>query len=755
MTARRHRKSFRQRVQRSCGALLLAACWSLNLAAVEAPYAGSAECAACHEQAYAAWKASHHYQAMLPADTANVLGAFDGRSFEYAGVTSRFFRRDDRFMVETDDENGELKEFEIAYTFGFYPLQQYLVAFPGGRYQALNIVWDSRPEAAGGQRWIHLYPEDALGEDEPVRHDDIVHWTGSFQNWNGRCAACHSTGLEKNYAAASRSYATRWQEINVACEACHGPAAAHLEWARAAANEDRAAPANAPDHKGFGYSLADRGSFGPQPNGSSRILTRQDGNRPTTQVEICAGCHARRSELDEDHPSRRFDDRFHLSLIEPGLYFPDGQVRDEVYVYGSFLQSRMSAAGVVCSNCHEPHSGALRAPGNALCSQCHAPAFYDQASHHHHQPGAPGSACVDCHMPSRTYMVVDDRRDHSFRVPEPRLSRQLGVPNACNQCHEDRDPQWAADALAGWGVGAETRASHAAVLAGAWAGRTAALPALLALAGDDQKPAILRASAVLASGNFPIRDTLASIAQVLYSDDNLVRTAAVRTLDQLPVEQRYALLKSLVADPVKSVRMAVARQLVEVPLAQLPAAEARALGDLHKEYLESLRSNADMPEEQMNIGLYHLANGDPAAAEKAYREALKLAPAFVPALLNLADLYRANGLDSQAQPLLSQAIELAPGDAAPHYALGLLLIRQQQLQAALNHLQQAAALAPDNVRYQYVHGVALWESGRQQEAVATLESALANHPGNPDLMSALASYYQQLGEEEKLRALQP
>jgi tetratricopeptide (TPR) repeat protein len=293
------------------------------------------------------------------------------------------------------------------------------------------------------------------------------------------------------------------------------------------------------------------------------------------------------------------------------------------------------------------------------------------------------------------------------------------------------------------------------VLAAAWGGQAAALPSLLDLANDSLQPAMLRASAVLASAAFPIRDTLAAVAQVLYSDDNLVRTAAVRAIQQLPAEQRYALLKSLVDDPVKSVRMAVARQLVDVPLAQLPADESKALAALRREYIESLRHNADMPEEQMNIGFYYLASGDPAAAEKAYREALRLAPAFVPALLNLADLYRANGLDDQAQPLLQRAIDLAPDDANPQHAMGLLLIRQRKLDAALGYLQRAAVLNPSNTRYLYVYGVALWESGQQQEAVATLEAGLASHPGDRDLMSALGSYYQQLGETEKLRALQP
>ena len=725
-----------------------------NPAAAGPGYVGSAACRDCHGQAYAAWKSSHHYQAMLPASEDTVLGDFDDASFEYGGVTSRFYRRDGKFLVETDDEQGLLREFEIAYTFGFNPLQQYLVPFPGGRYQALNIVWDSRPREAGGQRWIHLYPEGSEGNETPVAHDDLVHWTGSFQNWNARCAACHSTGLEKNYSGSSRTYATSWQEINVACEACHGPASAHLEWARAnGAASGEAAEDPAPG-KGFGPPLDDRGAFGPPGGGPARTFSRLDGQHPTTQVELCAGCHSRRSEMDEQHQGRSFGDLYQLALLEPGLYFADGQVRDEVYVYGSFLQSRMHAAGVVCTHCHEPHGNGLRAQGNSLCSQCHVAAEYDRPDHHRHPEGSPGAACVECHMPARSYMVVDDRRDHSFRVPEPRLSVELGIPNACNNCHEDRDAAWAVAALDEWGIGGTVRAGHAPVLAAAWDSRSSAIPGLLALATDSEQPPFLRASAVLASGRFTPRETLQALAQVLYSDDYLVRYAAVRTLGNLPAEQRYALLKGLVGDSSKTVRMAVARQLADVPPASLPAPEARALTALREEYLETLALNADMPEEQMNLGLFHAAAGNGAAAEKAYREALQLSPAFVPALLNLADLYRANNLDAQAEPLLQRAISLAPADAAPRHALGLLLIRQRQLDTAVIELRQAASLDPRNARYAYVYAVALWETGQRQPAVAALEAALGEHPGDRDLRAALASYYQQLGEQDKLRGLQ-
>jgi len=718
-----------------------------SLARADGAYVGSETCKDCHAQAYQAWRGSHHYQAMLPATEESVLGAFDGRRFDYAGITSRFFRRNGKYMVETDDENGQLKVFEIAYTFGFYPLQQYLVAFPGGRYQALNIVWDSRPEGAGGQRWIHLYPEGAEDSPKPVTHEDIVHWTGSFQNWNSRCAACHSTRLEKNYAGSTRGYATTWSEINVACEACHGPAASHLTWARAEQEAGGGTDAQPTPHAGFSWSLADRDTFGPAPDKSGNTLTRTDQQRPHQQVEVCAGCHARRSEIDEDHAGKRFDDTHRLTLIEPGLYFPDGQILDEVYVYGSFLQSKMNAAGVVCTNCHDPHSNTLRVTGNRLCTQCHLSAAYDVERHHHHAPGAPGAGCVDCHMPTRTYMVVDDRRDHSFRIPEPRLTLEHGIPNACNQCHQDRDAAWATQALADWGVSDTIRATHAPVLAAAWQGQRATLPDLLTLANDKQKPVILRASAVLASGDYPLRETLPSIAELLYDDDSMVRAAAARTLNGMPPDQRYALLKGLIADRSKSVRIAVARQLADVRPASLPANQGQALSDLHEEYLETLRLNADMPEEQLNLALFHVAGGDAAAAEKAYREALKLSPAFVPALLNLADLYRANGLDDQAEPLLQRAVSVAPADPAPKYAIGLLMIRQRRLDAALPYLQEASALQPGNVRYSYVYGVALWEVGQRQQALSTLEAALAEHPDNPDLMAAVASYRRQLDEE--------
>lgn len=706
--------------------------------AASGKYVGSARCEACHQPAYESWKQSHHYQAMLPATADNVLGDFSGQTVRYNNMDSRFYRENEKYFVRTDNARGEPENFEVAYTFGFHPLQQYLVRFDDGRYQALPFAWDSRSKDQGGQRWFHLYP------DNPVGHEDIVHWTGSFQNWNSRCAVCHSTGFEKNYSSASNTYQTAWQEVNVACEACHGPASGHLEWA----GGDQQGT-----DRGFPFSLQDRGAFGPATAEQTRTLSRIDGKRPQTQVETCAACHARRSELSAFEPGKPFSDQFRLSLVEPGLYFPDGQIRDEVYVYGSFLQSKMHRAGVVCSNCHDPHSNEVMATDNSLCTQCHQREVFDQPEHHRHKESSEGASCVNCHMPVATYMVVDDRHDHSFRVPEPGLTLTLGTPNTCNQCHDDRDARWAIDAMETWGISQAPGAGHAPVLSAAWSGQVSALPDLIRLASRSAEPPILRASETLATQDYPSRETLALVQQQLADESPLVRAAAVQSMDWVPMAQRYAMLRDLVTDPFKSVRMAVARQMAGFPADQLPGNSATELHTLFREYLGSLQFNADMPEEQLNIALFYSATGNPTEAEKSYRTALELAPSFTPAMLNLADLYRANGMDQAAEPLLRKAIAQEPESAPPRHALGLLLIRQGKLEESLPYLRAAAQSESSDHRFVYVYGVALWESGQRDPAIATLESALDRFPGNRELVSALGSYYQQLGEEEKLRAL--
>ncbi|MCB1675118.1 MAG: tetratricopeptide repeat protein [Halioglobus sp.] len=701
-------------------------------------FTGSQACASCHASEYAHWQGSHHDLAMQLPTPQTVLGDFNDASFTYNGVTTRFMRRGDEFIVRTDGEDGKLTDFPVRYVFGVYPLQQYLLPLSRGRLQALSIAWDARPEAEGGQRWYHLYPQ------EQIDHDDPLHWTGPYQNWNTRCAECHSTDLQKNYDAKTRSFDTTYAEIDVGCEACHGPGEKHLQLA---ADEALAGAANA----GFPTALAQRGEWAFAPG--APIARRRQPLSSDAQIDSCGRCHARRGTLGDYHYGADLLDTHRLALPLPPLYYPDGQIRDEVYVYGSFVQSRMYRAGVVCSNCHEPHSLALRAPGNAVCAQCHRPARYDTVQHHHHQEGGSGAQCVQCHMPETTYMGVDPRRDHSMRVPRPDLSLVMGTPNACTGCHAQRDAQWALEALRTWGVQFTDSGTHfSRSLQRMERGDYRAAPTLAALAANDNAPPIWRASAMELLGEAGGRDTMQAVATALYDDDPLLRASGVRALQFLPLQQRFSLLQPLLEDPVTAVRMAVAAALAGVPLERVTAEQAEALRALFREYLAIQQLHADMPATQLQLGLFYSARGDLPAAEAAYREALHINPQLVPAYLNLADLLRSQSRDDEARQLLLQVLDFAPDNGATLHALGLLETRSGQREQALDYLRRAAELETHGTRHRYVYAIALHDLGQPRAAVTQLQHLLRDAPRNEELLLALASYTAELGQRDAARS---
>jgi len=696
-------------------------------------YLGSERCADCHEAEYRAWQGSHHDLAMQAPTPATVLGDFDDARFDYNGVETRFFRRGDAFVVRTDGPDGRLADYEVAYVFGVYPLQQYLLPLAGGRLQALSVAWDARPAEEGGQRWYHLYPEERIG------HDDPLHWTGPYQNWNTRCAECHSTDVHKNYSPATRRFETTYEAIDVGCEACHGPGAKHVALAE---RGDRAGAAAG----GLPVDLSQRGAWA-FPDGAS-IARRETPVTDNRQIDNCGRCHARRGTLGDYHYGADLLDTHRLSFLQPPLYHPDGQILDEVYVYGSFVQSRMHLAGVVCSDCHEPHSNALRAPGNGVCAQCHKPAAYDSAAHHHHAPG-PGSQCVDCHMPATTYMGVDPRRDHSMRIPRPDLSLVLDTPNACTGCHGDRDDAWALAALRDWGVAPCDTASHPArVLQRLREGDHRAAGGVRAQVADATLAPLWRATAMETLGNSGDRRLAETAAPLLAGDDPLLRLAAVRSAQALPAGQRYALLRPLVTDPVTAVRMEVAAGLAAVPLDRLRDDDRQALETLFAEYLTIQAGHADMPSVQLQLGLFHSARADGAAAEAAYREALRLNPQLIPGHLNLADLLRASGRDEEARAQLERARSIAPESGEVLYALGLSAIRAGDSEQALALLAEAAERERDGTRHRYVHAVALHDLGDPRAAVRALRSLNREVPGNPEVLLALANYSAELGMGE-------
>ncbi|HTO49423.1 MAG TPA: multiheme c-type cytochrome [Burkholderiales bacterium] len=705
---------------------------------IEAAFVGSTQCASCHEGSYQAWKGSHHALAMQHASEQTVLGDFGGAKLRYAGVESTFFRRDGKFLVRTDGADGKLADFEVKYAFGVDPLQQYLVEFPDGRLQALSIAWDARPKESGGQRWFHLYPK------EKIDFRDELHWTKRSQNWNFMCADCHSTNLRKGYDAATDKFETAWSEISVGCEACHGPGSAHVEWAKVSGSD----PA-----KGLTVSLDERRGVSWKLDPATGNAVRSVERRSERELEVCAQCHARRAQIAEGYRAgNRFLDHYRPALLSPGLYHADGQQRDEVYVWGSFLQSRMYRQGVTCSDCHEPHALKLRAEGNALCGQCHAASKYDAPAHHFHKPGGRGAQCFGCHMPEATYMVVDPRRDHSLRVPRPDLSASLGTPNACNGCHADRDAKWADETVQKWyghrPQGAQRFAAtlHAAARRSAEAG-----PALGALAGDASQPPIARATALESLAGFPSQDTPAILRRGLADVDPLVRRASLTAAASLPPEQRLPLVAPLLDDPVRTVRIEAALALASVPVQSFSPAQRASFDRAAAEFEATQRYNADRPEARTALGGFLAQRGRDEEAEREYRAAMAIEPRFAPAYANLADLRRAQARDAEAEAVLREGLKRVPDNAALHHSLGLALVRMKRTPEALRELERAAKLAPDDAGFAYVYAVALHSGGKPRDALREVDQALVRHPDDRDLLFAGATFSRDAGDQVAAR----
>lgn len=646
-------------------------------------YVGHSTCIRCHQDQQRSWQGSDHDRAMeIPTDE-SVLGDFNDAEFTRHGITTRFFRRDDKFMVHTEGPDGEMHDYEIKYTFGVRPLQQYMVEFPDGRLQVLTVSWDTRKN-----NWFMVTPSDV--PHERILPGDPLHWTGMAQNWNTMCAECHSTNLEKNFDLATNMYHTTYTDIDVSCETCHGPGSMHVEMAESRSLFwDR--------HHGYG-------------------LEDLKGATASQQVETCAPCHSRRSPLHVNlHDGETFLDHYNPALIEPGLYYPDGQILDEVYVYGSFLQSKMYSKGVRCTDCHNPHTLELKFEGNRLCAQCHQPGKYDTPNHHHHTDMA-ATQCVNCHMPARTYMVVDDRRDHSLRIPRPDLSDQLGTPNACTGCHTrpEETNAWAAQAIRYWyGDKRPDDPHYGPTLLAAQLGKPEGVGLIRdLLRGNPPRPDIIRATAVQLLGQYGTQESDTLCREHLDDESPLVRAAATEALSETSLSSFVAEIAAQLYDPIRLVRFAAARRLVGVADQLLDPKYRESLDKAIEEYREGQEMVLDRAASHLNLAALNHALGEELVAREELATAIQLEPYLTGPRDQLAELLQRAGEDpAEVQRLREEEIE---------------------------NLTRDAKLLPKNPQIRYRQGMLLYLVGRKQEAREAFEAACELRPDSYDNWLALA-----------------
>jgi tetratricopeptide (TPR) repeat protein len=686
----------------------------------EATFVGRDQCTSCHEGAYQDWLGSHHDLAMDVANENTVRADFNDTEFERDGLVSRFYMRDGRYFVHTEGLGGEVGELEITYVFGWEPLQQYLIPFPGGRLQTLSIAWDTERG-----EWFYMYP----GQDIPP--DDWLHWTRNGQNWNGMCAECHSTNLLKGYDPDSETFNTTWSEIDVSCEACHGPGSKHVRWAEM---PEMARPVVE------NYDLA----------------IRTGDVSGAEYVDFCAPCHSRRTELgDYEHTAGELLDNVLPANLREGLYHADGQILEEVYVYGSFVQSKMYKNDVKCGDCHDPHSLELHFEGNDLCGQCHRVDVYDSYDHHFHQAeveGEPsdGALCVMCHMVEQPFMVIDWRADHSFRVPRPDLSAEIGVPNACTQsgCHDDRPLSWSLEAYQRW-YGQARKPHYGQIFSAARAGDAGAREDLIQLAGDPLYPNIARSTALSLLVQFPSEEATEAFNLALMDEDALIRYTALSNLSAPTPERFVELVSPLLFDPVRAVRMEAANQLADAPSGSLQPYQEEALATGLAEYRKAMEYSLDFSGSAHNLGNLYSRLGDAGQAERYYRMALGIDDLFVPAKVNLAFILNGTGRNQEAEGLFREVVEAYPDRVDVAYNLGLLLAELGRIEEAVEFLGMASDGLPERARIHYHYGLSLQVVGRLEEAEGALLRALDVEPESEDFLFALGDHYFRRGILER------
>jgi tetratricopeptide (TPR) repeat protein len=674
----------------------------------EAAYVGSKSCQSCHAPEFADWKKSDHFKAMLPANDTTVLGDFNNASFTADGVNSRFYTQDGKYYINTQGKDGQNHDYQVLYTFGHFPLQQYLIAFPGGRMQATRLSWDSREN-----KWFNQYA------GQKVHPEDWLNWTGNGQNWNTMCASCHSTNVQKNYDFETDRYHTTWSEINVGCESCHGPGSKHADMTALSSYDER--------NSGL-WQLNN--------------LTAQQ------QINTCAPCHARKSDISASTALQaELLDNYIPQTINDEFYHADGQIKEEDYVYGSFTQSKMFHKNVRCADCHNVHSGKLKLSGNALCMSCHEPK-YNTKEHHFHQLETEGAQCINCHMTSKTYMGNDHRRDHSFRIPRPDQSVAFGTPNACNGCHKEKSTKWASEAVVKWY--GPNRAYHFSddLVPGSLQNEYSE-GHLLKLLADTSQPEIARATAAFYLGNLATQTAANGLLAALKDEKAMVRYQALKALENFPAQVWQVAAARCLTDKVRAVRIAAADLFHLLPKNEVPASAKNAFLAADAENRAYLEYQRDFSVGNIMMADYFLQEQQYDNAILHYNRGLQKDSLINYARLNLATAHNSLGRNEEALRTLNYAAKIDPQNDRIFYSLGLLRYEMGDVPGALKSFQTGVDLKSRNVRLYYNYGLLLQETGEIKKAEQVFLMGYAFDQNGGPINYALATFYLNQNQPKK------
>lgn len=696
-----------------------------NIQSDSVTFVGKKGCIDCHKKEFNLWQLSDHKRAMEIATDSSVVGNFNNSRFVSSnGKETLFYKKDEKFFVKTEGTGGKIEEYEITHTFGYTPLQQYLIPFEDGKYQCLPIAWNTEKK-----EWYSL-PE-MIYPDENLSPTNWLYWTNAGQNWNGMCAECHSTNLKKNFDPITKSFSTTYSEMNVSCEACHGPGSAHEDWA------------NLPE-------------MARPTDNNMGLIVKTSGINNREYVELCTRCHSRRSQFDNfEHGRKDLLDSMLPELITEN-YHSDGQILEEDYVYGSFIQSKMFDNDVQCNDCHDVHSGKLVFNDNKLCGQCHIANVYDTKEHHFHkhkgEEGQPiilkdknievgeGALCINCHMPGQYYMGVDYRRDHSIRIPRPDLTISIHSPNSCNDCHSDKSPKWADEYITKW-YGVKRKPHYGTTFAAARESDPNAESKLIEIAKDELFPISIRATAISFMNRYRSDKIFETIKQGLDDPEPLIREIAVRVYSNSNTEEYKKDLLKLLNDQVRAVRAAAAIRVLELPPNEIPENYREAFDRSLSEYKNMNLYMADFPSGRMNLGIMYSNQQKLSEAAKEYEEAVKIDSLFIPAKVNLAIVYNQLGRNNEAEILLRDLVKNSPELFDANYYLGLLLAEKKNYDEAIIYMQKASKLLPERARINYNTGLMLQYLGRNNEAEKELLNALQKEPNNFDFLYALSDHY--------------